>query len=81
MPTTVQFVCSAMSDTISMIITLALLATIRFPIANTATMSVSGNQFAQIVWQLTSLSMDQAVSLARVWSRTVLIVFRVEVTT
>lgn len=44
-------------------------------------MSVSGNQFARIVWQLTSLSMDLAVSLARVWSLTALIVFKVEGTT
>lgn len=81
MPTTVQFACSATLDTTSTITILALFATFRFPTASTATMSVSGNQFARIVWQLTSLSMDLAVSLARVWSLTALIVFKVEGTT
>ena len=64
-----------------MIITPVLLATIRFLTANTATTWVSGNQFARIVWQLSSLSMDLAVFRAQAWSPTALIVFRVEATT
>ena len=64
-----------------MIITPVLLATIRFLTANTATTWVSGNQFARIVWQLTSQSMDLAVSLAQAWSLTALIVFKAEAIT
>lgn len=61
-----------------MTIILALLATIRFPTASTATMSVSGNRFALTVWQLTSPSMDLAASHARARSLTALIVFNPE---
>lgn len=64
-----------------MMIIHALLATTRFPTASTATMLVSGKQFAQIVWLLTSPPMDLAVFLAQVRSLIVLIVFKPEATT